>query len=276
MNYMRLFGYAAQSAGPLPLPSACVTTTVINYPPNTSINNSTLTYVGPLTDGFFSPIELATTTYTTVITTQGPDGTTELQTHTILGAPVDLYRSSSPSPILTDVIVSSSSSDLVVTNSATITQLVSTGSALPQSSTKPQRDRPVPRPGSGQPGTGPPFGYPPSDSGDGVDDDFWNAPPYPGPSRPPIPPFGINRPPSDAGDGVYDDSFEEDRPKYPSEHHTKQHPKQPNPHPGQVNGQKPEASGYPTKPIPLPDNDPYDSYTSLAYPVNPGYPINHI
>lgn len=143
MKYLRLFGYAAQTTESLALPSACLTTTVIGNLPSTSINNATLTYRGPLTNDFLSPFALTTTTYTTTLTTRGADGTTETQTYTVLGAPVELNRSSSlpsPSPTPTGVIsagetgVSTSSS---VTVSITNSQPISTSSGPPQSSGQP-------------------------------------------------------------------------------------------------------------------------------------------
>jgi hypothetical protein len=144
MKYLRLFGYAAQTTELLPLPSACLTTTVISNLPTTSINNSTLTYRGPLTDGFLTPFALTTTTYTTTLTTLGADGTTETQTYTIFGTPVELTRSSSlpPSPSPTGVIspgqVGETSARTSVAVSLTTAQTGSTTSGLPQSSTQPE------------------------------------------------------------------------------------------------------------------------------------------
>jgi hypothetical protein len=144
MKYLRLFGYAAQTTESLPLPSACLTTTVISNLPITSINNSTLTYRGPLTNGFLTPFALTTTTYTTTLTTLGADGTTETQTYTIFGIPVELTRSSSLSPSPTPTGVTSpsqvgvTSTRTLVAVSVTIAPTGSATSGLPQSSTQPQ------------------------------------------------------------------------------------------------------------------------------------------
>jgi hypothetical protein len=144
MKYLRLFGYAAQTTDLLPLPSACLATTIISNPPITSINNSTLTYRGPLTDGFLTPFALTITTYTTTLTTLRADGMTETQTYTIFGAPVELTHSSSLSPSSTPTAVISpdqvGASSIVtsVAVSTTIAQPVSITSDLSQSSTQPQ------------------------------------------------------------------------------------------------------------------------------------------
>jgi hypothetical protein len=144
MKYFQLFGYSAQTTDSLPLPSACLTTTIISNPPITSINNSTLTYRGPLVEGFLTPFALTTTTYTTTLTTLGADGTTETQTYTIFGIPVELTRSSSlsPSPTLTAAVspgqVGVSSARTSVAVSITIAQPVSITSDLAQPSAKPQ------------------------------------------------------------------------------------------------------------------------------------------
>jgi hypothetical protein len=80
----------AAMVGPLSvLPSACTITTVISIPAATSVNNSTLTYTGPLDGGFFSPFTFTTTTYTTALPTQGADGVIDSQTYIIMGIPVD-------------------------------------------------------------------------------------------------------------------------------------------------------------------------------------------
>jgi hypothetical protein len=90
MGFPAIFGLArsATIAVSPSLPSfPCTTTTTIDLPAITSINNSTLTYNGPLDGSFFAPFKFTTTTFTTVIPTRGADGVIDSQTYTIIGAP---------------------------------------------------------------------------------------------------------------------------------------------------------------------------------------------